>query len=534
MKWNNSSFGHASGAGLLFLAICTAGSSKVEAQLCGSSPPGDPTEVACTAASHLIGCQTCVVVKNDSLDACLTDGELVEYAFEGWFNGNEEANVWLTAPCDGFIVAIHIFWQSPNGGFGQTIENVLAIYDAPNWPNDFPIRGNTFLTDVNGDPINLIGPALIDGGINEFAFVDENNQVPMRVPVSAGQNFVVSFEFFNNFCSGDDAVTGCIPLIPTLPPCSPGADCRAMPTIPHDNSFCEASRNAVSPNRDVCGEGMCGDFIIRAIVECGSADGACCLPDQTCILTSGQDCASQLGLFSGIGTECGPPCPVLVGACCVGTQCVNLEKDECEITFSGTWLGPNTDCAVDDPCGLTSSGACCLPDKTCTEVNAPECLNLGGTYNGNNTFCTVELCDPVGACCIGGSCFGQLLTEGNCLATGGSWAGAGTDCSDPSICIPKGACCFSTGFCLNDITEGECIAIGSATWEGEGTVCNPDATCPSSCPSDCGLVDGTVDVEDLLDLLASWGSSGGCDSDPNGVVDVDDLLDLLAAWGPCP
>jgi hypothetical protein len=47
---------------------------------------------------------------------------------------------------------------------------------------------------------------------------------------------------------------------------------------------------------------------------------------------------------------------------------------------------------------------------------------------------------------------------------------------------------------------------------------------------------GTVDVVDLLSLLAVWGSCpDGCDQDLNsdGIVDVSDLLIVIAAWGPC-
>ena len=66
--------------------------------------------------------------------------------------------------------------------------------------------------------------------------------------------------------------------------------------------------------------------------------------------------------------------------------------------------------------------------------------------------------------------------------------------------------------------------------------------CESLCPADItgpdGDPDGVVDVLDLLELLAQWGTSGtaditGPDGDPDGVVDVLDLLQLLAAWGPC-
>ena len=47
--------------------------------------------------------------------------------------------------------------------------------------------------------------------------------------------------------------------------------------------------------------------------------------------------------------------------------------------------------------------------------------------------------------------------------------------------------------------------------------------------------DGVVGVNDLLDLLAAWGSNNpNADVNGDGIVGVNDLLDLLAAWGPCP
>ncbi|MCZ6834865.1 MAG: hypothetical protein O7G85_03750, partial [Planctomycetota bacterium] len=47
-------------------------------------------------------------------------------------------------------------------------------------------------------------------------------------------------------------------------------------------------------------------------------------------------------------------------------------------------------------------------------------------------------------------------------------------------------------------------------------------------------LDGVVDVNDLLNLLAKWGlCAAPCteDTDLDGDVDVDDLLSLLAGWG---
>ncbi len=47
---------------------------------------------------------------------------------------------------------------------------------------------------------------------------------------------------------------------------------------------------------------------------------------------------------------------------------------------------------------------------------------------------------------------------------------------------------------------------------------------------------GAVDVPDLLELLAAWGTDPDepPDFDDDGVVAVPDLLELLAHWGACP
>jgi len=58
--------------------------------------------------------------------------------------------------------------------------------------------------------------------------------------------------------------------------------------------------------------------------------------------------------------------------------------------------------------------------------------------------------------------------------------------------------------------------------------------CSSPCPGDL-VEDGQVDTQDLLELLAAWGTDGsGADlAEPTDLVDTADLLVLLAAWGPC-
>jgi len=61
--------------------------------------------------------------------------------------------------------------------------------------------------------------------------------------------------------------------------------------------------------------------------------------------------------------------------------------------------------------------------------------------------------------------------------------------------------------------------------------------CPAqTCPADIAESDGTVNVFDLLELLAGWGSdANGSDlAEPNDTINVFDLLELLASWGDCP
>jgi hypothetical protein len=44
--------------------------------------------------------------------------------------------------------------------------------------------------------------------------------------------------------------------------------------------------------------------------------------------------------------------------------------------------------------------------------------------------------------------------------------------------------------------------------------------------------DGTVDINDLLAVIAGWGSPDG-DINGDGTTDITDLLVLLEFFGPC-
>ncbi|MHC5023565.1 MAG: lamin tail domain-containing protein [Planctomycetota bacterium] len=78
------------------------------------------------------------------------------------------------------------------------------------------------------------------------------------------------------------------------------------------------------------------------------------------------------------------------------------------------------------------------------------------------------------------------------------------------------------------------ISGGTDTPDAQNLACGG-----GTCAADCGGTgpNGEVDIQDLLGLLAQWGTAGSCDIAPapsgDGVVDILDLLELLSQWGPC-
>ena len=75
---------------------------------------------------------------------------------------------------------------------------------------------------------------------------------------------------------------------------------------------------------------------------------------------------------------------------------------------------------------------------------------------------------------------------------------------------------------------------------------------PRDCPNDNGIIDclesdcpadidgdGLVTIEDLLDVIGSWGDCADPDNCPadldgTGSVDIEDLLAVISGWGACP
>jgi hypothetical protein len=170
-----------------------------------------------------------VVVQNDSL----TDGAIG--IIQAGFDPGESAAAWLTSPCDGNIVAVQVFWRSLTGTAPQSIEDSIKVLEA----GSFPVPGTQL--------VSIDGPVMTDGVINEFRYLDENQTIPLIVPIANGQTFVVSFKFLND------------------PSPSNG------PSVVNDVDGCQAGRNTIDAVGlgwiSSCLLGVTGDWVIRAVVD---------------------------------------------------------------------------------------------------------------------------------------------------------------------------------------------------------------------------------------------------------------------------
>ena len=162
-------------------------------------------------------------------------------SIQSGFIANEQGAVWLDSPCDGDIRAVQVFWRSAAGITPPQIEQQITFFEE----GTFPEPGLELEA--------IVGPVMNDGVFNEFRFLDENNVIPLIVPVTEGQRFAVAFKFENN----------------------PNQFSASLVT---DADGCQAGRNAIHaflgpPINDFvwfssCDLGVTGDFAIRAVIDC--------------------------------------------------------------------------------------------------------------------------------------------------------------------------------------------------------------------------------------------------------------------------
>lgn len=181
-----------------------------------------------------------VVVRNDSTVGGLPSTPVAQ------FLAGESVASWLTATCDGDIVAAQVYWASDLGTAPDQIEQSLSLFADGAHPTPGPLLQNS-----GAVPATIVGPTLSDAVMNEFRYLDPpTNSVPVQVPVSAGERFAVALKFFNQSSGG-------APFAPA--PVS-------------DQDGCQPGTNAVDvlPGGwlDACPQGVTGDWVIRAVIDC--------------------------------------------------------------------------------------------------------------------------------------------------------------------------------------------------------------------------------------------------------------------------
>lgn len=176
-------------------------------------------------------------VKNDSL------GNNDAGAIVWGFVGGEAAASWLTSPCNGNLRAVQVFWRSPTGGAAFEIHDSVTVYRAGTFPTPGAVAAE------------ILGPVLNDGVLNEWRYLDENNTIPLNVPLSNGEVFVVSFKFSTEPLAGSG------------------------PSVVRDADGIQANKNALLAFLggssyawfNSATLGLTGDWVIRGVVDCPAA-----------------------------------------------------------------------------------------------------------------------------------------------------------------------------------------------------------------------------------------------------------------------
>ncbi|GAB4545001.1 MAG: hypothetical protein Tsb0013_02550 [Phycisphaerales bacterium] len=121
--------------------------------------------------------------------------------------------------------------------------------------------------------------------------------------------------------------------------------------------------------------------------------GACCLPDNTCTITTATECTNLGGTFhlddSCSSVDCNPGGGggiggTNTGACCLEDDCQVVTETTC-FELQGEWLGLGTNC---DDC-IDPIGGCCYSDGSCAIITATECTDTAGVYMGDGSDCTL-------------------------------------------------------------------------------------------------------------------------------------------------
>jgi hypothetical protein len=164
------------------------------------------------------------------------------------------------------------------------------------------------------------------------------------------------------------------------------------------------------------------------------------------------------------------------------------------INNQGHVVGTITCCGPDEPWLWTPMGgtqmlwelffypAVGLSGPSSRDINDAGQILLNAYDNSASGYRPVVL-TPIaggtGACCLAADDCLEGVTEADCTAQGGVYAGNGTQCS---VCIPVGACCLTDGNCVPFQTESDCNAV-AGFYQGDGTSCST-VSCPEGVAND--------------------------------------------------
>jgi len=374
------------------------------------------------------------------------------------FIPGDHASAWLTSPCDGKIVAVQIYWASQSGVAPDHIEQSITVFAA----GTFPTPGAVLIND-GGMNAEISAPTLTDGVLNEFRDLLPT-ATPLSVPVTSGQTFVVSLEFFNENDGNPFA-----------------------PSVVADTDGCQSGKNAFFTAGfgwgDACAAGVPGDWLIRAVVDCAPYQSCA----QTCQLGCPGGALDENESDCGAASDGGDGTDDVNGGCSFSPLSL-FSPMSCGDTYCGTvggvggwrdfdyyffeltsstkilaslrpefnahfWLyETSADCSVFNFIASRTSrfGACeervfdeCLPPGTYTLI-----VSTAGIVNGLpcGSAYNLELScgDCVGACCDeqAGLCTDDVMAQ-NCP---GSWYGGQTCCEVE--CPDLGGAYTSSGLTL--------------------------------------------------------------------------------------
>jgi len=435
------------------------------------------TSVICMAAFVIAPAALAeeIVVKNDSV----TDfGQAV---IVGDFVAGEHAGVRLTSPCNGAIVAVQILWLEGTPGHLPSLEQAIHIYN-----------GATFPTP--GAELQIMeGPVLTPGGYNEFRYLDEQQTMPLNVPVTQGQQFYVTLEFANPTNVGNGG-----------------------PSVVRDMNGCQSGKNVLFA---IPGGWMnfclylTGDLAIRAVIDCPGATGACCYANGSCANdVEEDDCIAEYGATWHEGMTCGEISCTPRGACCRAGGCLSLVSPANCQAIGGTYAGHGTNC--DDQ--VCVAGACCIEDTgECVLNFGFQCEAIGGNFLGPGTTCTPNPCpQPFGACCFGEFCI-EDQTEAACTGSGGDWGGAWTTCADDNSNGVADVCesdpCAGVVFTPGDVDDSGFVdGLDIQAFVVE--FLSPTPPSVAFCAANMCAANTALDEDDLVAFVACLLDPGSCAS----------------------